>query len=78
MGTWDRIRAALRREKHDLDDAVDEFTERANTALDRKERELHATPSEKLAMEQARAKELDAELEAIKKRIEGDHQPPEG
>lgn len=70
MGTWDRILAALRREKRDVAEALDEFTDRANADLDRRERELHATPEEKLAIEQERAAENDAELEAIRRRIE--------
>lgn len=69
--TWDRIRAALRREKGDIDEAVDEFTTKANATLDQKERELHATPEERLAMEQERGDEIDAELEAVRRRIEG-------
>jgi hypothetical protein len=71
MGVWDRIQAVLRREKRDLDDAVDDLTERGNAALDRRERELHATPEERIAIEQERAEELDAEFEAVRKRIEG-------
>ena len=71
MGTWDRIRAVLRREKRDLDEVVDEFQTRANAALDQKEREMNATPAEKLAMEQERGHELDAEMEDIRRRIEG-------
>lgn len=71
MGTWDRIRAALRREKADVDEALAEFEVKANASLDRRERELRATPEEKLAMEQERAAGRDAELEAIRRRIEG-------
>jgi hypothetical protein len=71
MGTWDRIRAALRREKRDLDDAIDDVTRRGNAALDRRERELHASPEEKLAIEQERGEEIDAELDAVRRRIEG-------
>ena len=71
MGTWDRIRAALHREKRDVDEAVEEATARANAALDRRERELNATPAEKLAIEQDKAAELDAEFDAVRKRIEG-------
>ena len=71
MDIWDRIRAVLRREKRDLDDAVDDFTQRGNAALDRRERELNATPAEKLAIEQERADEIDAELDAVRRRIEG-------
>lgn len=72
MGTWDRIRAALRREKRDVDVAVEEFKARANAALDQRERELEATPAEKFAMEQERSAEIDAELDAVRRRIEGD------
>ena len=69
--TWDRIRAALRREKRDIDEAVDELTTKANATLDQKERELQATPEERLAMEQAKGDEIDAELDAVRRRIEG-------
>jgi hypothetical protein len=72
MSTWDRIRALLRREKDELDDVVDDFKDRANAALDRREREMNATPEERMAMEQERAAEIDAELEAVRRRIEGD------
>ena len=71
MTTWDRIRAILRREKRDLDDAMDDFAERGNAALDRRERELNATPTEKLEMERERGEELDAEIEAVRRRIGG-------
>jgi hypothetical protein len=71
MSTWTRIRAALRREKRELDDVVGDATSKANAALDRRERELEATPQEKLDLEQARAAENDAEFEALRKRIEG-------
>jgi hypothetical protein len=76
MGTWDRIRTVLRREKRDLDEAVDEFKDRANAALDKREREQAATPEEKLAMEQDRSAEIDAEFDAVRRRIEGDHPSP--
>jgi hypothetical protein len=71
MGTWKRIRAALRREKRELDDVVGDATKRADAALSERERELTATPEERLAHEQARGEENDAEFEALRKRIEG-------
>lgn len=71
MNTWDRIRAALRREKRDLDEAIDDATARGNAALDKRERELNATPEEKLAIEQERGAEADAAFEAARRRIEG-------
>ena len=71
MSTWDRIRAALRREKRDVDEALDEAVARGNAAMDRRERELNADPAEKLAIQQERAAEADAEFEAARKRIEG-------
>lgn len=72
MSTWDRIRAVLRREKRDLDNALNDATARGNATLDRKERELTATPEEKLAIAQERAAQADADFEAAKRRIEGD------
>lgn len=75
MGVWEAIRSALRREKRDLDEALDDFTQRANTSLDQRERELTATPAEKLAMEPERAEQLDAEFEAVRDRIEGGQAP---
>lgn len=71
MDIWDRIRAVLRREKRDLDDAIDDLTERGNAALERRERQLHASPAEKLAIEQERGEEIDADLDAVRRRIEG-------
>ena len=62
----------LRREKRDLDDAVNDATARGNATLDRKERELTATPEEKLAIAQERAAQADADFEAARRRIEGD------
>ena len=70
MGTLDRILAALRREKRDVGEAVDEWKAKASDALDRREREMNATPEEKLAIEQERADEIDAELDAVRRRIE--------
>jgi hypothetical protein len=51
---------------------VADATARADAALDRRERELAATPEEKLAMEQARVADIDDEIEAIRRRIQRD------
>ena len=69
---WDRVRAVLRREKAELDDALDDAVRRGDAALDARERELHATPAERLRLEQERAAAADAEYEALRRRIEGD------
>lgn len=71
-GAWDRLRALLRREKHELDDVVTDATERGNEALDRRERELDASPEERLAIEQERAAEQDDAFDALRREIEGD------
>jgi len=71
VGLWERIRAALLREKRDVAEAVDEFEERANLALDKRERELHATPEEKIEMEQERGADIDAQFDEVRRRIEG-------
>ena len=70
MGVWQRIQQVLRREKRELDDVLHDAEERANAALDRRERELNATPDERLEMEQERAAELDADFDAVRRRIE--------
>ena len=69
---WDRVRAVLRREKAELDDAVEDAVRRGDAALDDRERELRATPEERLRIEQERAAAADAEYEALRDRIEGD------
>jgi hypothetical protein len=71
-GLWDRVRRALQREKRDIDDALADATRRGNEVLDEKERELAATPEERLAIEQDRTAQVDAEFEALKRQIEGD------
>lgn len=68
---WDRLRAALRRERRELKDAVDDATARGNEELDRREREMAAPPEERLAMEQERAAKQDDEYEKLRRRIEG-------
>jgi hypothetical protein len=72
-GAWDRVQALFRREKREVDDALADATARANEALDRRERELAATPEERLAVERERAAEQDDEYEALRRRIEGGH-----
>lgn len=68
---WDRLRRALGREKKELDDIVEDATRRGNEALDRKERELGASPEERLRIEQERAQQADDEYDALRRRIEG-------
>jgi len=71
MGAFDRLKAALRREKHDIDDAVRDATAHGNAVLDEKERERDASPTEKLVIEQKKSQDIDDEIEAIRRRIEG-------
>jgi hypothetical protein len=68
MTFWDKVRAALKREQRELDHMVSD----ANAVMDRKEREMAATPEEKLALEQQRAAEADAEFERLRQKIDGD------
>lgn len=74
-GLWERLAAAWRRERRDVAEAMDELVTDGNAAMDRRERELSASPEEKLALEQERVAENDAELEAIRRRIEGGGRP---
>jgi hypothetical protein len=59
-GFWDRVRRALKREVAE-----------ANATMDAKERELAATPEERLEIEQERAAQADAQFEALRRKIEG-------
>lgn len=68
---WDRLRRTLQREKRDVDAALADATRRGNAVLDEKERELSATPEERLQIEQERATKANDEFEAIKRQIEG-------
>jgi len=70
-GLWDRLRTLLRAERAELDDALADAEVRGNAALDARERELHATPEERLRIEQERAAAADAEYEALRRKIEG-------
>jgi hypothetical protein len=70
-GVWDRVKRALRREKREIDDAIADATRHGNAVLDAKERELAATPEERLAIEEQRAAEVDAEFDALRRRLEG-------
>lgn len=77
MGWADRLRTLLRREARDAKEALDDAVSAGNRALDRKERELAASPDEKLTMEQQRIADSDAEFEALRAQIEG-KRPIEG
>lgn len=55
-----------------MEDAIEDATARGNEALDRRERELAATPEERLAIERERAQAQDDEYEALRRRIERD------
>ena len=68
---WDRLRAALKREKRDLDELSADWERRGNAALDQRERELDATPEERLQIEQERIAANDDEFEALRRQIEG-------
>jgi hypothetical protein len=71
MSVWDSLRRAFKRETRELEDVIADATERGNAALDEKERELNATPEERLLIEQQRAEQTDQEFEALKRKIEG-------
>jgi len=74
VSTWDRLPAALRRETKDVQAALSDFESRTNATLDEKERLLQASPSEKMAMEQAKARALDDQFEALRRKVDGDAQ----
>lgn len=64
---WDKVRAVLRRDKAELEEMVAD----AHRVMDRKERELHATPAEKLRAAQEAAAAADEDYEVLKRKLEG-------
>ncbi len=69
MGLLDSITGWLRKEKSDIGDAIDDATESLDRDVQRKERELDATPEGRIEMIQG---EIDDDpFAAIRDRIEG-------
>lgn len=66
MSVWDSIKAILRREAVDVREGVTNLRDKLDAELTRRERELEATPSERMDMIQDRIDAADdrlAELE---------------
>ena len=70
MTWWDKVRAALKREAADARETAQELQRKLDEGLTRRERELAATPEERLRLEQERIAESDAAFEALKRDIE--------
>jgi hypothetical protein len=72
MGFWDRLRSTLRREAAELGEATRRGMERLEGELERKQRELDATPAERVDMI---LEEIDAEkahLETLEEKVRGE------
>ena len=76
MNLWDKVLAVLRREATDAKQIAEEAQARADAALAAKERELAATPDERLAMTADAIAESDAAFEELRDEI--DARNPEG
>jgi len=76
MSWFDRLRAALRREAADVRESWDEATAKADDALTRRERELEATPEERLAALQAEIEADPDPFAEVRAKLEG--KGPEG
>jgi hypothetical protein len=70
MRFTERVLAWLRRERADASDLVRDTQRRLDDDLTRRERELAATPEERLELLQDQIDENDAELQAIRDRLE--------
>jgi hypothetical protein len=75
MGLLDDITAWFRRERADVGEAIDDLEDRVDDHLDRKERELTATPAERLEMIQEEI--VDDPFASIRERIEQSATPAE-
>lgn len=65
--TW--LRRVLKREGEDARELAQEIEQRLNADLDRRERELNATPEERLAATIEESAEVDAAFEEAARRI---------
>lgn len=70
MGFLDTFTNWFKREARDVKDSVDQLEDRLDADLTRKERELNATPEERMEMIQAETSSDDA-FAAIQDRIDG-------
>jgi DNA repair ATPase RecN len=69
MGFTDKVRAWLRRESDEAAQLLAETERRLDDDLTRRERELEASPQERLESLQRQIEQNDAELEAIRERL---------
>ena len=76
MSWWERVRKALTREAAEANDLADEVQAKIEADLDRRERELRATPEERLQSAVTDAAEADAEFDKLARQIGDEHSPP--
>jgi hypothetical protein len=76
MGFTERVRAWLMREGGEAGQLAAEAEQRIDADLTRRERELAATPEERLRLVQDEITEGDAELEAIRRRLDHERRDP--
>jgi hypothetical protein len=77
--TWfERALALFRREAADVRESVDELKARADADLTRRERELEATPEERLAALQQEIDSSGDPFADVKAKLDAMRRPPEG
>ena len=76
MGIADRVRAWLRLEREEAGQLLAEAEQRLDADLARRERDLAATPDERLDALRGQIADNDAELDAIRRRLGGDDPGP--
>jgi hypothetical protein len=69
MSFWAKLRKLLGREADEARDVAEDLERRINADLDRRERELNATPEERLDLAIDDAARADAEFDEIARRI---------
>lgn len=81
MGLWDSVKAFFRRETADVAEGLSSLRDKLDEELTRRERELEATPSERMEMIQDELDAADdrlAELEAELDRRTSEDDPEPG
>ncbi len=75
---WESVKSFLHREVADLAAGVDTVRDKLDAELTKREQELEATPSERIAMLQSEMSQTDDVFDRLEAEIEARSQPADG
>lgn len=78
MSWFDRLRSVLRGEAAEVRESVEDLTRRADAELDRRERELQATPEERLDATRREIEEAGDPFAEVRAKLDAMRHPSPG